>query len=226
MASNPVTIRMGDLQQATMAQLRRNQGEVMTYLTIFIPATAIGSFLDTTLGLIQSSPDQMLQRENGAFGLLVLLVSTVFQYRLFAAMLDRPSDSAKYFPFIGLAILTFLGVGFATVLLIVPGLIVAARWLMSPAIFAAEGTGVTDAMKQSWERTKGNTKPVIFAILLFMLVVIVASAVLGLIGGIPVVSDVVDALVGEVTTVVLIAMSVGLYGLIGGNQAQLQAVFE
>ena len=230
MVSNPVTISMGDLQQATTAQLQRNQANILTYLAIFIPATGIASYLDVMLGLIQTTPDQMYQRQYGAIGLLVLIASTIFQYRLFATMLDRPIDSGKYAAFIGLAILTFLGVGLATLLLIVPGIIVGARWLMSPAIFTAEGTGVTEAMKQSWARTKGNTKPVIFAVLLFILVVIVASSILGVLSGfisfVPLLPDLLNAVVGEVVTVVLIAMSVALYNLIGGSREELQSVFE
>ena len=223
------TISVGQILNGASARLQAGQKDVLQYLTIFVPATAVASYLDSSLGLIQSDPAEMFQRENGAIGLLVMIASVVFQYRLFAALFGRQPDSGRYLPFIGLAILSFLGVGFATILLIVPGLIVAVRWLMAPAIFAAEASGVIESMRQSWDRTRGNTKPVIVSILVFLLLVIVASAILGMLGavlsGVPLVTDLIEAALGEAVTVVMIAMSVALYDLIGGGRERLQAVF-
>lgn len=230
MASNPEKITFSQIQGGTFARLEASRKDVITYLAIFIPATAVASYLDTSLGLIGSSGDQLVQRQNGAFGLLVLLASVVMQCRLFAAMLGKPDDTGRYLGFIGLAILTALGVGLSAIALIVPGLIVGARWLMSPAIYVQEGLGVTDALGASWQRTKGNTAPVVWAVLALFAALIVASivagALVGLLSFIPFLTELVDALAGEVFTVVLVAMSVAVYGLLSGHREELQEVFS
>jgi hypothetical protein len=223
------TITVGQILNEASTRLQTSQKDVLQYLMIFIPATAVASYLDSSLGLVQMDPSQTFQRQNGAIGLLVALVSVVFQYRLFSAMFGREANSGRYFPFIGLAILSFLGVGLATIALIIPGLIVGARWLMSPAIFSAEDMGVMDSLGESWKRTKGNTQPVIWAILLLILAAIVAGVVLGgislLVASIPLVTDLLDAALGEVASVVMIGLSVAVYGLLGGKQ-ELAGVFE
>ncbi|MEO5705713.1 MAG: hypothetical protein ABIT10_09575 [Alteraurantiacibacter sp.] len=225
----PQAITFSQIQGGTTARLEANRKDVMTYLAIFIPATAIASYLDTSLGLISSSGDQLIQRQNGPIGLLVLIASVIFQCRLFAAMLGKPDDSGRYLGFIGLAILSALGVGFSAILLIVPGLIVGARWLMSPAIFVGEGLGVTDALSASWQRTKGNTAPVVWAVLalfgVLIVLSIVAGVLIGLLSFIPFLAELVDAVAGEVFTVVLVAMSVSVYGLLSGHREELQNVF-
>lgn len=223
------TITTGQILNGTSTQLQASQKDVLQYLMIFIPATAVASYLDTSLGLVQSDPSQTFQNQNGLIGIIVGIASVVFQYRLFAAMLGIEPNSSRYAPFVGLAILSFLGVGFAAILLIVPGLIVGARWLSSPAIFTGEGMGVMDSLGESWKRTKGNTQPVIWAILLVILGAILVAVVLGgitlLVAGIPLVSDLLDAALSEVASVVLLGMSVVVYRLLGGRQ-DLGTVFE
>jgi hypothetical protein len=223
------TITVGQILNETSTRLQVSQKDVLQYLMIFIPATAVASFLDTSLGLVQMDPSQTFQRQNGAIGLIVAVVSIIFQYRLFSAMLGKDANSSRYRPFIGLAILSFLGVGLATLALIIPGLIVGARWLMSPSIFSGEDLGVMDSLGESWTRTKGNTQPVIWAVLLVILAAFVAGVVLGgislLVASIPLVTDLVDAALSEAASVVIIGLSVAVYGLLGGKQ-QLAGVFE
>lgn len=230
MASNPQAITFSQIQNATTTRLEASRKDVVTYLAIFIPATAVASYLDTSMGLISSSGDQLVQRQNGPFGLLVLVASVIGQCRLFAAMLGKPDDTGRYLGFLGLGILTALGVGISAIALIVPGLIVGARWLMSPAIYVQEGLGVTDALGSSWSRTKGNTAPVVWALLALFAVLIglsiVAGLVIGVLGFIPFLTELLDAAAGEVFTVVLVAMSVAVYGLLSGHREELQDVFS
>lgn len=231
MASNPISITTGDIQRGTTQKLEVFQKDVLTYLAIFIPATAVASYLDVTLGLLDSSnAGQLYQRDYGPIGFLVMIASVVFQCRLFGVMLGKGDVSGRYLGFIGMAIVTFLGVGLATILLILPGLFVAARWLMAPCIYLDQQRGVFDALGESWNRTRGNTKQVILAILLFLVVIVLLALVIGgvisLFGAPALLGHLTDAVVGEVATVILIGMSVTTYGLLSGQGEELASVFE
>jgi hypothetical protein len=82
--------------------------------------------------------------------------------------------------FVGLAIVIGLGTGLGFVFLIIPGLICMARWAAAPAYLIAEGQGVFEAAGKSWEDLRGNTTPVVLAILagviIFYLMVAGATA--------------------------------------------------
>ena len=231
MASNPISITTGDIQRGTSQKLEFFRKDVLTYLAIFIPATAVASYADVSLGLLSpTNTGQLYERENGPIGLIVLIASVIFQCRLFGTMLGKGDVSGRYLGFIGMAIVTFFGVGLATIFLIVPGLIVAARWLMAPCIYLDQQRGVFDALGESWNRTRGNTKEVILAILLFVVVMVVIAlvigGVIGLFGAPAMLAYLTDAIVGEVATVILIAMSVTTYGMLSGQGEELASVFE
>lgn len=129
----------------------------------------------------------------------------------------------------GQQFLTTLGMMLGLVLLVVPGLYVAARWSAASAIVIAEDLRVTDAIGESWRRTKGWALPV--AILLCLLF---APFVL-LIGGIIALSDVdaSETMVELAMTNVAIALAtvaawyvgLALYGRTRAPQEALEEVF-
>src|SRR5690606_23761092 len=128
---------------------------------------------DVEMGLVDTVTETWgaeMRRDNGAFGLVVLLASIAGQYLLFERILlagrQATARFARILGFLGLALVSFLGVGFATILLIIPGLFVGARWLMSPAFFVGEGKGVFESLGESWTHTKGNTGTVMLALFL------------------------------------------------------------
>lgn len=49
---------------------------------------------------------------------------------------------------------------------------------------------------------------------------------IGVLGFIPFLTELLDAAAGEVFTVVLVAMSVAVYGLLSGHREELQDVFS
>ena len=67
--------------------------------------------------------------------------------------------------YIGISILSGLAIILGVVALIVPGLILSARWSPVYGYALGEGQGVTDAMSESWEATRGHTLPILLALL-------------------------------------------------------------
>jgi len=81
----------------------------------------------------------------------------------------------KIVPLFFLAVIMVIGVGFATLLLIVPGIILYIIWSVAGPILVAENTGIFGALRRSAQLTKGARWNV-FAIQLVMLLIYYAVA--------------------------------------------------
>lgn len=235
MVETILRISVGEIQRGTTEQLSGNQRAVLLYLAVFIPLTAFGSFLDLATGSGGTGEDFGIGFYNGIFGLPVMLVSVAAQYFLFEQMVfgarqDRPNTAARVLGFIGLAIVSFVGVMFATVLLIIPGIIVGARWLMCPAFYVGEDKRVFEALGASWNATRGNTVSAALAVFVVLLIAIMLGALLGAIVGFgsaaSFLNPLVEAVINEAATVVLVAMSVTVYKLLSGRSADLAHTFS
>jgi hypothetical protein len=77
---------------------------------------------------------------------------------------------SRFFPLLGLGILYGLGVGFGTVLLLVPGLILLVMWAVVVPVCVVERLGPTASMSRSSDLTKGYRWK-IFGIVVPLLVV-------------------------------------------------------
>ena len=66
-------------------------------------------------------------------------------------------------PYIGLAILSELGIAAGFLLLVVPGVILGIRWLPAYGFLMAGGEGVSQSLKSSWEVTRGHFMPLLIA---------------------------------------------------------------
>ncbi|MBY8335678.1 hypothetical protein KYN89_01325 [Alteriqipengyuania sp. NZ-12B] len=68
--------------------------------------------------------------------------------------------------YFGISFLSGIAIALALLLLIVPGLILWARWLPAYGYGLGEGRGATEALSDSWEATTGHVGPIIGSILL------------------------------------------------------------
>ena len=125
-----------------------------------------------------------------------LLVGVPLSYGLAYVMLkaargQSPEVGDLFVPFnrcygasIGASLLTGLCEGIGFVLLIVPGIIISIRLSFVPFLVVDEGYGVTAAMRESWQRTRGYSWT-IFGMALLSFVVSVVGVILLLVGIIP-----------------------------------------
>lgn len=72
-------------------------------------------------------------------------------------------------PLLGLYIVVGFGVGFATLLLIVPGVWLALRWLVCAPVLVAEGTTIGRALSRSDVLTRGNLWRLLGLVVVFSL---------------------------------------------------------
>lgn len=61
-----------------------------------------------------------------------------------------------FWRYLGMNILFIVGLVIGFILLIVPGIILAIGWSFAPYLVIEQGAGPVDALKRSWELTKGN----------------------------------------------------------------------
>jgi hypothetical protein len=87
-----------------------------------------------------------------------------------------------FLPIIGLAILMGLGIGLASILLIVPGIILAIAWCVAVPAYVIEQTGIMGAFGRSAALTRGNRWRIFGLFLLYIVAALVIELVLGVIG--------------------------------------------
>jgi len=73
-----------------------------------------------------------------------------------AVELDDLIHLHTFWRYLGMNILFIVGVVIGFILLIVPGIILAIGWSFAPYLVIEQGAGPVDALKRSWELTKGN----------------------------------------------------------------------
>jgi len=119
-------------------------------------------------------------------------------------------------PLLVVSILVYLGVMVGFVLLIVPGLWLAAYWSVYLPALLVEGRGF-GAMGRSAQLTQGYRWPIIGAGILVLLVVYVLSVISGLVAGYGLMADPSTlaqfSLVGTLLTAIVAAVSYGLMAL-------------
>ena len=155
---------------------------------------------------------------------------------------------AKLLPMMGLTVLWIIGISFASMLLVVPGIILATMWVAAMPALVGEGLGVSASFGRSRNLTRGSRWSV-FGVLFVLLVVfyILMAVVLGGVIGGTVMGGGFDldklagmanpltvfasALIGWATSMLLSAVVTSIYVELvevneGGTTGKLGEVFE
>lgn len=108
-----------------------------------------------------------------------VIVSVFVQYAFLERVLPLPGDATRrYGSLFGSGILSGLGIMLGLLLLIVPGLYLAARWALTSPFVVAGQRRATDAISASWDATAGCWRPLLIAYLLLGVSAAVPLAVL------------------------------------------------
>ncbi|MDP5280903.1 glycerophosphoryl diester phosphodiesterase membrane domain-containing protein [Sphingomonas sp. DG1-23] len=78
-------------------------------------------------------------------------------------LVQRPAGAVG--AYIGVSILTNIGIILGTLLLVIPGIVLAIRWSIAAPILLAEERGAAESLSESWARTKGHAFPILIAYL-------------------------------------------------------------
>lgn len=218
-------VTVGAILKRTFGTIGPNAGAIALYVA---GLSAIGIAIELTnepgdiAAELRTSSLQFLLTLGGLFAQYVLM-----EHMLKTAGLIRVIGSQRFWAYIGQSILAGLGVILGLLLLIVPGLILAARWSLAAPLLIGEQKPAIEALKESWELTRGHTGTLIAAIIVLGLIAIAAIAVvvpLFLSGGTA--GIVATEVVGNAASVLTASFAVAVFGLIQPAMGHLSEVFE
>ena len=215
-------LKIGEIIDKSLAVLER---AVMPALIFFIALTVV----NCVIAYFTVTAATMAQL---AVSLLKIVVSVVFTYMLLNAMVERTGlrsrgDTDVFLSYFGLAVLYALGVLAGFILLIIPAFFLIARWSLAQPLVVARGDGIRQAFGESWERTKGNE----FQIIVAGLVLVILPTAISVVTGLMFPKDnllgiTLSQILASVSSVLSLAMSVALYGMIIGVPKDVAATFE
>jgi hypothetical protein len=157
MGNVAIKLATGDLISAAFDQVKASSRPALLYVVVVTFLNSIAFYLIDTSPLIAAIID-----------LVAIVVAIYGDFLLLRHMLrvaGRLTEPGGFFSYF----VTSIAVGFAVIagliLLIVPGLIIAARCSLALPLVAGRSATLGEAFSESWQRTKGNEVPIIFATL-------------------------------------------------------------
>ncbi len=194
-ASSSAKIEIGHVVRELFSLLGRNLGQFLpiTLLLVTLPTVVQAWLQISSLG---AGPGSSAGAMSGILALVIIITTFVLQSVLIHASLrDRSNGKVSIgeslaavlnviFPLAGLAILLGLGVGLASILLVVPGLMLATAWAVAtPSYLNEPRVGVMGSFGRSAELTRGNRWRIFGLFLLGFVVLIGIAIVCGAIAG-------------------------------------------
>ena len=215
-------LKIGEIIDKSLAVLER---AVMPALIFFVAYTAVNG----VIAYFTATASPMSQM---AASLLKIVVAAFFTYQLLNAMVERTGlrsrgDTDVFLSYFGLAVLYALGVLAGFILLIIPAFFLIARWSLAQPLVVARGDGIRQAFGESWERTKGNE----FQIIVAVFVLVILPQAISVTTGFMFPKDnllgiTLSQILASVSSVLSLATSVALYGMIIGVPKDIAAAFE
>jgi hypothetical protein len=123
-------------------------------------ALAILAIPGLLIDLTMEEPD----RVSSLLGFVALFLQFWITARLLEDFGRRSANGGGFGSVFVISLISVVAVLLGFVLLIVPGVILFARWSMAVPIAVGEGGGATVALAESWRRTEGRFWPIITAL--------------------------------------------------------------
>jgi hypothetical protein len=212
----PRGLKIGTIFDKTLAVVERSARPALIYFVVLAACNG-------ALGYLTANETAIMTQV--ASTLLKFAISVIAAYLLLGAMLRRTGlltreDGEAFLAYVGLSVVYSLVVFLGFIAVILPGFYFMARWSVAQPMLIAGGGPAMQALGESWERTKPNEFQILGVVFLILFPAIVISAVATLLlGPASLVGIVVSTIASIAAGLLLLAMSVALYGLIVGGQA-------
>jgi hypothetical protein len=227
---------IGGFFAETVGILRDKATETGVYVLAIGGLAAAGIVLglsETTAASLGfgASIDASQSPASALYELLLGIANIVAGYWLatqfLAARARLQGGGSRFWPFLGMSILSWIGIVVGLILLIVPGLILLVRWSAATGFVIGRRDGVIEALGSSWEATKGYGWSIFFAAILMFLAVAVAGGVVGgifgILGELPL--GVASAFVEAAAGAVFVAFGIAIFNLVADDTEQLAETF-
>lgn len=216
-------VNVGELLTGTFHELTGIKRELAIYFGAFL---VVGIITDV-LGFAQ-----------GPLNFLAFLAYFAAQYWLYRAALKQAGivydDRFKVFSMLFMALLLTVPLYIAFAFIVVPGVLLASKWIMAPAFLVAEEMNLFEALGGSWRASENNLGAiagaftVICVIWLGLFVVLggILSVLSGAAFGSPGGANGLSWVVIHILPVLLLGLSVSAYRALSNTEDSLVAVFE
>lgn len=213
------TADIGDLFTGTFRELFSIKRELAIYFGLFIAA-----------GIISDLETQLI----GPIAILTTIGYFVGQYYLYRALLANTTGGYdprfKVFSFTLMAMILVFPILFGFNLFYIPGLLLAAKWVMAPTFLVAEEIDLLEAMGSSWSASNNNllSLSVVFT-LLCLIWIAVFVLVLGIADGVGPGNGWEMSVIWSsmhILPVLLMGLSVTAYKQLNNSIEDVTAVFE
>ncbi len=165
------------------------------------------------------------------FGFTVL--SIIAAYFLLAKLLETRGrlgeGGTRVWAYVGLTLLSAIGIIIGFVLVIIPGIILLVRWSASSGYLIGGKKGIVESLSASWDATSGHSWAIFFAglVLIILLVLFggVIGGVAGVAGGMQTVG-VVSSIAEAVGNAMSLCFGIAVYTLVQTDDQDIGQIFE
>ncbi|WP_340586230.1 hypothetical protein [Erythrobacter alti] len=160
---------------------------------------------------------------------LVTWIAGFFLMRRYLEASGRQSSGvAHVWLYLGMSILSFLGLVAGLILLIIPGIILMVRWSAASGFLISGEKGVTQSLGASFEATKGSGWQIFFAAIILLLGLGVIGAVIGGIFGTLSLTVLiyVSAFLEAFSNAIFLAFGIAIYLLLSDGNEAVREVFS
>ena len=233
-------ITLSSLLNQTFSELGDAGRLLAVFLAIIVPVNTAAEFFQDgnsnpySFGFSLQFTESLLAQGALVVALVVIafIVDIVLSYWLYAGMTKRTASPGfeRFLPWLGIYILSTLGIIAGFVLLIIPGIIIAIRWTAVLPVVIEGRVPALDAFGESWRMTGGKSWSIFFAFLILLIGAMIGGGVLGGIAGVltgenSILVAFVTALVEALVSAVFIAFGVGTFRLANNDTEEIAEVF-
>jgi hypothetical protein len=229
-------INVGGILGETGTLISETARETLAYILVIGLIGAAGLWLGWTERVASSvgfgfgaSFDQGLV--GGFYDLAASIVAVVANYlllrRYLAARGRLQEGHERFWAYVGMLILSTIGLVIGFLLLIVPGFILLVRWSAASGFLIGSRSGIVDSLRASWDATSGQG----WAIFLAGLVLVIG---LGIVGGVagatlslagPGAVGTATSVANALNNVVFLAFGIAIYSLVDDDRREFEDVF-
>ncbi len=213
-----MSFSISDIWIDTKAELAANAGRyaLPAAAFVFLPQMAVSLLIPPITSLTEPIPPMTVAAMMGSnivavmghLALVVLALSGVTEKQAL-------TRAAQLFPLgVVIAIGSQIAIGIGMVALILPGLLLWSRLMLILPVYVAEGGGVGDVFRRSWELTAGIWPRLLVALIVMTLAMVIFSALGGAIGqaaGMPVVTGLTAGIAAAVYAMVVMIFAALTY---------------
>lgn len=157
-----------------------------------------------------------------------VIASYLFARELLAERGRLGAGGTRIWAYIGMSIVSAIGIVLGLILLIVPGVIVMVRWSAATGYLIGERSGVIESLSESWDATRGHGWSIFLAGLVlfvgFLVVAGIGGALAATVGGETLIA-VLSALAEGVGSAVSLTFGIAIYLLVSDGTGEIEEVF-